>query len=303
MSSVGLLTVRAAWHNARLDDLAVELSRPAVARLFIGQIPEAVVKTVPYLYTLCAHAQRAAAQAALAAAQGEVRRPVDDAELWGEVLHENLWRLLLDWPQALGVEPAKAAFVAWRAARQGADFGSATRQLLDTVLREISQKCLEKLVDRDHLDHPAADLPDTRFNPADWLAFSQGQVAMQPAGHRPSSVLAAYRARLAELEKAAQALAAGAPFPVAAAAAGGWGVGQTLTARGVLTHAAQLVDGRVVNYRVHAPTDALFADSAALTALLAGRTFDCLDEARQAVDQAVLALDPCVPYSVELNHA
>ena len=110
MTSTGLLTVRAQLQGAHLVAIDVELRRPAVTRLFIDQVPEAVVKTVPYLYTLCAHAQRAAAQAALAAAQGEPRRPVDDAELWIEVLHENLWRLLLDWPLALGIAPSQGGF-------------------------------------------------------------------------------------------------------------------------------------------------------------------------------------------------
>lgn len=299
MTSTGLLTVRAQLQGAHLAAIDVELRRPAVTRLFIDQIPEAVVKTVPYLYTLCAHAQRAAAQAALAAAQGESRRPVDDAELWIEVLHENLWRLLLDWPLALGLAPAKEAFVAWRAGRQGSECISATRHLLDTALRDVSEKCLENLVDRD----APADCSSPLLNAEDWLAFWQGNAASPPAVHRPATVVAAYRARLAEVERAGQALAAGAPFPIAAAGQAAWGVGQTLTARGVLTHAVHLVDGRVLNYRVDAPTDALFADAGALTALLAGRTFAHAAEARLALDQAILALDPCVPYSVELNHA
>jgi hypothetical protein len=37
--------------------------------------------------------------------------------------------------------------------------------------------------------------------------------------------------------------------------------------------------------------------------LLDDRRFASLDEARRTLDQAILALDPCVPYALELNDA
>lgn len=75
------------------------------------------------------------------------------------------------------------------------------------------------------------------------------------------------------------------------------------TARGVLTHAVHVVDGKVLRYRVQAPTDGFFADAAPLARLLANREFPSLDQARQALDQAILALDPCLPYTLELQDA
>jgi hypothetical protein len=59
----------------------------------------------------------------------------------------------------------------------------------------------------------------------------------------------------------------------------------------------------VVRYRVVAPTDIHFADAAALTAMLAGRQADSIESGRQLLEQAVLALDPCLPYTLELNDA
>ncbi|HEX6736144.1 MAG TPA: hypothetical protein VF096_15155, partial [Azonexus sp.] len=144
MSSAGLLTVRARLADGRLQDLAVDLQRPPLTRLFHEQIPEAVVKAVPYLFTLCAHAQRAAAQAALAAAENDARRPVDDGELWVELLHECLWRLLLDWPPALGLPDARDAFVAWRAERSGEGALARTQEVLKTV-RNQACACLPRL--------------------------------------------------------------------------------------------------------------------------------------------------------------
>ena len=299
MSSAGLLNVRAVLAHGQCSLLAVTLIRPPVAKVFVGQVPEAVVKAIPYLYTLCAHAQRAAAQAACAAALGEERRPVDDAALWVEMLHENFWRLLLDWPKALGLEPAQDAFVAWRAARMGEGCLLATQKLWRETLSELAEKCLEKLVDRDSLAPHLAPSLDADS----WLAYWQGSSEHALAIRPPLSVKVAYRARLAEVAVAIAALAEGTPYPIAVAGSNGWGVGQSATARGVLTHAVHIVDGKVARYRVWAPTDLHFADDSALSALLAGRQFSSKNVAAQALDQAILALDPCLPYSVELNDA
>lgn len=298
MTSAGLLTVRALFSAGVVKNLTVDLQRPPVTRLFFGQIPDAVVKTVPYLYTLCAHAQRAVAQAAVAAAEGEPRRPVDDAELWTEMLHENFWRLLLDWPAALGLPPAQDAFVTWRAARHGPERVPETQKLLETV-HSLGRQCLEQLNDGGLHETSALQ----RLTPEPWLAYWQGTVDHPPLMQQPTSVAAAYRARLADADRAAAALAGGVAYPISAAGEDGWGVGQTLTARGVLTHAVHVDDGRVLNYRITAPTDDFFANPAGLAALLAGQHFASPEEARLALERAILTLDPCLPHLVELNHA
>jgi hypothetical protein len=298
MTSAGLLTVRALFNAGRIENIAVDLQRPPVTRLFYGQIPDAVVKTIPYLYTLCAHAQRAVAQAAVAAAMGEPRRPVDDGELWVEMLHEDFWRLLLDWPVALGLPPAQEAFVAWRAARHIHSRVAETQKLLETV-HHLGRQCLEKLSSGNPPETPGP----LRLAPEQWLAYWQGTVDHPPANRRPASVEAAFRSRLHEADRAAAALAAGLPYPISGAGEGGWGVGQTLTARGILTHAVHVVDERILNYRIWAPTDDFFANPSALSALLAGQHFASPEAARQGLEQAILALDPCLPHLVELDHA
>ncbi|MCL2345691.1 MAG: nickel-dependent hydrogenase large subunit [Desulfobulbus sp.] len=295
MSAAGSLTISARFAGGRLADLRVTLCRPPVARLFQQQIPEAVVKTVPYLFTLCAHAQRAAAQAALAAAEGSERRAVDDGELWIEYLHENLWRLLLDWPAALGQPDARDAFVAWRGERNSRAVIERTQEALQAV-RTSACACLPQLGTE---EAPTA----TRLDPQIWLDYWRGDADRRPPPQCPVSVAAAYCRRLAETEQAARALAAGAPCPVAAAGGQGWGVGQALTARGVLTHAVHVEEGRIINYQVWAPTDALFADAGALAQLLGEGHYASAEAARQALNLAVLALDPCLPYTLELKNA
>ncbi len=300
MTSAGQLRVGARFVAGGVRDLTVDLQRPSVTKLFIGQLPDVVIKTVPYLFTLCAHAQRLAAQPAVNAELGETPQPLENEALWVEMLHENLWRLLLDWPVAVGLDPAREAFIAWRAVRHEADAAERTRRLIDDTLRPLAAACGERLA---VAGEEAGECSLPALDPVPWLDWWRGDSANLPPMVVPPSVLAAYRARLAEVEAAVAALAAGCDFPVARAGAAGWGVGQTITARGRLTHAVHVDDGRVVRYRVQAPTDGLFADASALNALLAHRQFVTLDQARQALDQAILALDPCLPYTLEVHNA
>lgn len=296
MNLAGTLAVSASWAEGRVDNLSVELRRPTVSRLLIGQLPDAVVKTIPYLFTLCAEAQRTAAQRAVTVARGEAPLSTDDRALWLELLHENLWRLLLDWPTALGLPQEKEAFIAWRSERLGERSGVVTEALLEKTLRPLSEKCLERLVRRS-----SAAMPVSGFDAEGWLSFWRGEADQLPAIVGPTCVAAAYRARLNDVERAIEALAARAPYPVIHAGGQGWGVGQVLTARGVLTHAIHVAEGLVANYRVQAPTDGFFADAAPLGALLAERTFADAECARQGIEQAILALDPCLPYELKVN--
>lgn len=84
-------------------------TRPAAARVLLGKTPAQALALVPLLFSLCGKAQRAVAAAALAAAEG---RPdaVNGRPVRIEALQETLWRLLLDWPDALGCSRHEAAF-------------------------------------------------------------------------------------------------------------------------------------------------------------------------------------------------
>jgi hypothetical protein len=297
MSAVGKLTIAACWHEG-LYDLSVKLERPPVPQLFIGQSPEAVVKMVPYLYSLCSQAQRAVAQVALAAASDKPAREADHAALWIEMLHENLWRVLLDWPLAVGLPQAKDAFVAWREQRHGEEAVAITQRLLAETVRPLAEQCLALLNDGSR----EASVGQT-LAPEAWLDWWGGRTSERPRFACPSTVASAFRARLAEVERATAALAAGEPFPLTAAGGEGWAVGQALTARGVLTHAVHLAEGEVARYYVQAPTDGYFADATPLAHLLRDREYATPEEARRGIEQAVLALDPCLPYEVVIHYA
>jgi hypothetical protein len=59
----------------------------------------------------------------------------------------------------------------------------------------------------------------------------------------------------------------------------------------------------VARYHLEAPTDACFAGPAKLAALLADRRYPTAAAARQGLEAAILALDPCLPYEVEWMNA
>ena len=295
----GALRVSARYTGGRLEAIAVDLRRPPVASLFAGRPPAQVVQRVPLLFSLCAGAQQAAAAAALAAAEGRAAPPVNDHDLWAECLHEHLWRLFIDWPRILGVPDAAAAFAAWRRARgtaQLAEFTAAT--VAAAVDGGVIEKCRGLLVDRGTpLAAPEAPLPRA------WLAALRDPGALLPAPVVPPSTAAAYAQRVAGLQAALAGLRDGSPYPVAAGGGSGFGVGQAATARGVLTHAVEVRDDRVVSYRIWAPTDRLFADAGPLASLAGDDAWPDAGAAQHALEIAVLALDPCLPWQVEVGHA
>lgn len=293
----GRLDVTSRFRDGELGDLAVALRRPPVAGLLSGRTPAQAVAIVPRLFSLCAVAQEAASAAALAAATGASQPAVDHCALWVECLHEHLWRLLLDWPAALGLPGEAAAFAAWRKARGGDGLIAASEAVVAAALDGVVARCRERLG-----DSGAAPAPE-RLAPEDWVAALEAGEPVPAIDALPATVATAYGQRVAALTAALAGLRAGRPCPHAAAGGFGRGVGQVLTARGVLTHAALVVDGVIADYRIWAPTDRRFAAAGPLARLVAGRRWPDPGAARQGLEQAVLALDPCLPYSLEIVDA
>jgi uptake hydrogenase large subunit len=96
---------------------AIDSSRAlGAARVFAGRGPAETARLLPALFSICATAQSAACAGALEEAQGLVpspavvalRRRLVDAE----TLREHLWRILLDWPRFLDLEPDARAMAA-----------------------------------------------------------------------------------------------------------------------------------------------------------------------------------------------
>lgn len=134
MAGPGKLVVRLAWDGATVERVEIVSSRPQAARLLKGAAPERAVSLVPLLFSLCGRAQGAAAQAAVGAAQGCAPPHHAHHAVSCEAVQEHLWRLLLDWPQALGLPAAREDFVRWHARlRHSAETGAALPPLAEEI--------------------------------------------------------------------------------------------------------------------------------------------------------------------------
>jgi len=105
MTREGELIVRLPWDGRQVHGPMVSSTRPLVApRMFADRSPAQVIAMVPLLFSICGGAQRAAASAALAAAGAQDIAPsaADERGVVLETVQEYFWRVLIDWPQAVG---------------------------------------------------------------------------------------------------------------------------------------------------------------------------------------------------------
>lgn len=121
MNAESALKLRLTLRNGRVAALDVASTRfDLPAALTVGRAPADVAAAIPRLFSICAHAQGAAAAAALDAARGitaadDVRRR-READVRREAIVELMTRLLLDWPKALGAQPDIPAVAQLRSA-------------------------------------------------------------------------------------------------------------------------------------------------------------------------------------------
>lgn len=277
LSLAGGLSVSARWRDGALDDWQVRLVRPPVALALVGLAPSEALARLPLYFSLCGQAQREAGRLALEAAGYGEDEPIASWLLWAECLHEHLWRLLLDWPQIFGEPPQTAALAGWRAAR-----GRSRQALAEATIR---------LIDEVLLGGPAGGL------------LARGLIRLQ-AEDESAPVCAGLEARVAAVVAGAEELAADGVYPHGETGQPGRGRGEAWihTARGALHHGVQLSGGSVAGWQVEAPTDRNFVDEKGIVRRLPAGLVSAA-AARRAVERAVLVLDPCVPFSVEILNA
>jgi coenzyme F420-reducing hydrogenase alpha subunit len=122
---------------------------------------------------------------------------------------------------------------------------------------------------------------------ARWLTAMEAQgLPARVVEAAPASLAPAFAARLEALRK-------GAPLPQGRSTAPGLGEASVLCARGRLTHHLLVQRGRVVDYRIDAPSARRFATGGDAAALLAA----CGDE--RAVGWTMQAIDPCVGWVLD----
>lgn len=351
-----MLRVGVAAHRIRTIEVA-STRVPLPARLTHGRGVEDVARTIPRLYSLCAHAHAAAAAGALEAASGSAPGPEQRQQrafdVRREAIVELLSRLLIDWPRVLELQPDVAAIARVRQAapdRQLAvcneiahaqvfgtevaawlEAGSADVERWIDAAATLPARCLRGLLcDCADLGRSAVEtMPETDIDelarmlpPLDGSAeFSRrpkwngipvetGAIARHVRDPRVglfserygNSVATRFLAQLVDL---AMALAAHrssegvqqvAPVP-------GIGIGLAQTARGLLLHQARVHAGRVLDYRIIAPTEWNFHPDGALKQGLVERPVRDAGAARRDTALLVQALDPCVACSIEVVDA
>lgn len=309
------------WSGGQIVAARVECRRPKAAHLLEGRSVAEVEALAPRLFSLCGHAQGAAAKLATAAARGEDGAVLAEQLCRGvarEAIGEHLWRLLLDWPPLSGGMQEKETFLRWRkhllSLRTPQEEALFARELLQWLPSLAEFPCPERAVAA-----PAQLLPwrdadawtaigvDSVFAAAPMLGgqpAETGPLARQAADPEVVALLADHRrvaarvaARRADLRFLAQALLDPSlllGWLGAAPVSAGIGLARVETARGLLLHLTQVKDDRVEAYVIVAPTEWNFHPRGAFVGEIVGSLAATRDAAAMLARRLALALDPCV---------
>jgi len=300
----GSLVVRLVVAQGHVADVSVAYDRPGRAtRALAGRSPAELLTLVPRLFSVCSVAQTVACARALEAALGSPAGPrleaCRDVACLAEACASHVWQLGLAWREAAGVPPDLARVARARQALGDlcvALFGGlsvSTPSQADPAWDGARQSlaALASLVQ----ELAAAETPlEGGIRAADRAAFA-GLLARLQA-RRAGALADAAEAEVRRLE-AERSPCAG-PSPLAAP---GEGTGSAQTARGPIRHSVRATPRLVEAFESESPTDRTFCSGAVLQEALVG-TVAGATLARDA-GWLVLALDPCVPWSIEVRDA
>jgi uptake hydrogenase large subunit len=333
---VTTLEIRVGWGGGTIHGVQIQSERPQPSRMLVGLEPAVVVALLARLYAVCGRAQRACAELALAAAGGTplttARRSELSRAVAAEAAQEHLWRLLLDWPAALGLGQQQAEFKRWygRIAADAVLWPLELRAALEHDWLGLPLGRLAEFADLAafaawRAESPAplaalfarlgAEAASTSMAPGRTLATESECALAACAEHSWVAALggagrwleAHVAARLVGLAALLGGLGGGATVEMdAEAPAPGRGIALVATARGMLEHDVTLSGGRVARYAITTPTDFNFAADGPFAGRLRGQPTASLAAARRAAALWALAFDPCVAYAVsaaEPGHA
>ncbi len=83
----------------------------------------------------------------------------------------------------------------------------------------------------------------------------------------------------------------------------GVGIAVVRSARGLLMHHVRLVEEKVTDYVIVAPTEWNFHPNGAFAQDMRGLKEKDEERLQQLAHISALSLDPCVPYQIEVRHA
>lgn len=306
----GCVRVRLDTLDGVIAGAIVSSERPEVARVLCGKPADAAVALVPLIFAVCGRAQGRAAAMALAAAQGVETPPRLDAAVVVEVLREHLWRMLLDLPPLLGLSIQRKLFAGMTRAIQTGDRPALQVALNQSFWNELLTRldaqveptvpdgsrdallpvmsAAQSLTIWPRLNPDFARLPQWQGAAAETGAYARWQ-GQNPANAKP--LAARWHARCAEVWSWAAGDEKVGAGGTASAVQVAPGIGRALveTARGLLIHEICVVEGRIADYQIVAPTEWNFHPQGILAEWLTGGPADA-----GFVSLAVAALDPCV---------
>ena len=294
-----------------------------VARLFLGQTPEAAAQRAGMVFSVCGAAQTAAVRAAFGL-------PVE-AETGPRILHETLrdhaLKLAVAWPQALGHDPDPLALAA--VTRMGADNGAALglrlfgpmgapRDMADfehwlDVADTAPARALATVWQGWDDAWGAVDLP--LWSPSMGVPDPDGAWGGQPAEtglpaqHADDPLLRALAAkrgrglpwrlaaRLVDAAAALDALAGRAPLPAPVTLAPGFGMAPA--ARGAMLVQGAAVGGLVSRLDRLSPTDAALHPDGLLARALDTLPTDPAAPLAAVAALLVEAVDPCIAHVID----
>ena len=244
-------------------------------------------------------------------------------------MQEHLWRLLLDWPAALGLAPQQAEFKRWygRIAADAALWPAELRTELELDWLGLPLERLVAFADLGRFDawrsqahapfallfaRLGAEAASASMAPGATLA-TECECALAACVEHPwvAALGASGRwleahvaARLVGLAAALAAAGGGAAVEMdAESPAPGRGIALVATARGMLEHDVTVSAGRVDRYAIRTPTDCNFAADGPYASRLRGRPAPDAAAAERAAALWALAFDPCVAYAVSAGEA
>lgn len=337
----GQIVVRMTVCDGQVFAVKIDNTRPkGVAKIFENRVPNDVAGLLGLVFSLCGTAQTVAGLQALERARGQIlsdqQTAARDVLREAEMLSQTVMRVFMDWPRLLGLAPAadvvRSALGAQceleKALFSGAGWkvcgGVAMSPDVDgarSCAFELQQKVMRALSPDGLADQVLAALEDQRLNGfgalKEGVAPEMGALSRQwdnvdvvAARERYGAGLGVrLLARLADLRDLPCSLLKNidrlGPFEASPDEPNptGEGTATVETARGPLTHAVALQDGKVSTYTIDAPTDLNFLNEGVVVTGLMGANVGNLNDLKTAAELHVLAIDPCVRCIVEIEHA
>lgn len=327
----GKLRLEVRWDGVQIVAVDIKSARPVLAASLLGLPVSELAERLPQLFPLCPIAQVAAATAAVEAAQGiqpdERTRHVRAQTAALEAAIDHLWRLLVSWPEILGLPPRHDALEAWRKRLDSADSLGITADLGPSLLA-WTKTLITPRFEESAVANTAPLLP---YFDAATLAFSlhdadeafaaqptwQGvagevgalarhtlhpEVALLLAEGR--RIAARHTARRVDMCELARSLAVPDRLPTridTVQIAENCGLARVDTARGLMIHRVRVRDGLVDDYLIIAPTEWNFHPDGPFVRELVGRPAASREAVERIVKLLALALDPCADYEVVVH--